>query len=272
MTEFAQISPSPGRQRARQLRRLAAIEPRIKAFSALEILIAVLIMGILAVLIVPALAKRVKESRIASAQQDLNELREAETRVAIDTGYYYPQHVLDDQATIGVLGTEDTFFAETLNAKVIASRRTMIFIDPKTGDFVNSADAALLYGRITRDERALERFQFRGPYANWNRDRNGDDMQDDPWGNPYMMFTKEGLIWEYDNPDSSAGQIRHQLLTSWSYDTFDATGAFATATKVFDRPVFLSMGPNGMPGGSDPLDLTTYNRFGQGDDIVIYFE
>jgi len=279
---FRHHSGSPSAQRALRFRR---------AFSILEVLITVIIIGILAVIMVPTLSKRVEESRIRAAQRDLYELREAETRAAIDTGYYYPQHVLDDVVTEGTnwqfndFPITDTILFEYQNPMVADNKWKSIFIDPQTGDFVqDDTVAGAIYDKMinfgTQDHmaaiEAVKRFGFNGPYISWNHDTNGDDMQEDPWGNPYLMFTRVGMVWEWNSPDRPGvplGQyfIQHQMAKEyWDYSTFTPTGPYEAATNVFDRPTLLSMGPNGIPGGN--LGTATYLQFGAGDDIKVSFD
>ncbi|MCX7048849.1 MAG: type II secretion system protein [Candidatus Sumerlaeota bacterium] len=256
-----------------------------RAFSVLEVLIAVIIIGILAVLMVPTLSKRIEQSRISAAGKDLGELREALTRGAIDTGYYYPQHVLDDVLSVDPLAP-DSIILENNNPQVVGAKRTSIFIDPKTGDFVPDAEAVTIWNRMTYPAgqpaeriKAVQNFGFKGSYLTWNRDKRRMDMQQDPWGNPYLFFTQKGMVWDYDDPNNlvppsmipppaptpnGTGLIQHQITLTWDYLTFKAAGG--TACNVFDRCAVLSMGPNGMPG-----DIT-YPDFGKGDDIIIMFE
>ena len=266
---------------------------RAGAFSILEILIAVVIIGILAVLMVPTLQNRVEQARIRAAQRDLTELREAETRAAIDTGYYFPQHVLDNVVVVGTDpgfpawdNVADSFLHEAANPAVEPTKTRTLFINPRTGLFLPDAEAQGLYDRIilsglpTPDARVAsvrDRFGFKGPYVSWNSDRDYDDMQDDPWGNPYMFFTPAGLIWEYNSRDrynfsnlaaSGPGRIQHQVVDTWDHNTWMGNAGGADC-KVFDRPAVLSLGANGVPG--DDVGKPDYNKFGAGDDIVIWF-
>ena len=261
-------------------------QPRVKTgFSILELLIAVIIIGVLATVMVPSLSRRAEEGKVKAALRDLNELREAQTRIAIDLGYYVPMHILDDVISSNPL--DDSIAFEYQNPRVQPNREKVIFIDPRTGDFMEENMARRKYDQMVglspststdiELRRRIERFGFRGPYVNWNRDTNKDGMQEDPWGNPYLFFTRLGLVYDYNAPyddslppESQTRRIQHRIETSrWDHETYQ-TGT-GSLTDVFDRFCVLSMGPNGIPGGDDPTDVDTYLVFGEGDDIVIYF-
>ena len=67
-----------------------------KAFSIIELLVAMIILGILVAIIVPVLASRTEQARLRKAEADLERIQNALETASIDTGYYYRIHVLDD--------------------------------------------------------------------------------------------------------------------------------------------------------------------------------
>jgi prepilin-type N-terminal cleavage/methylation domain-containing protein len=247
-------------------------------FSILELLVAVIIIGILAAIIIPRLVTRAEMARQKTALADMQHVQDAEERAAIDTGYYYRLYVLDD--TPGGDGHKSYFPPQSPSgdpADVIDGVRdeslndygnnTQLFIDIRTGDF--EANYTTLYSRLTENETT---FGWTGPYITWNRDSaaflsRGDtlpggtrtdlpnDIPDDPWGNDYLFFTPAGLVLEPE------GEIATQF-TAKNTQVYD--------TRVFDRPTILSLGSNGLPGdGSAPG--SDEGKFGRGDDLVRSF-
>lgn len=231
-------------------------QPR-KAYSIIELLIAIIIIGILVAVIIPVLLNRAEEARMAAAKSDLEHLQAAEERAAIDTGYVYRFYVLDD-----VVGGDGTFRPldpndvdgvrdEQLNPMV--ANPTRLFIDYKTGLFMSNYGS--LYLRLTRNETA---FGWNGPYINIHKLRDADhnDIPEDPWGEEYLLFTPAGIV------DQSAGVI----LTETTFFATDTGSEVTLTAPFFDRFTVLSLGPNNAPG-----DGTSTTRFGEGDDIYRQF-
>lgn len=237
--------------------------PKIKkieqGFSTVELLIAVIILGVLVLIIVPRLATRTELARQKAALADLENIQNALERSAIDTGYCYRLYVLDDTKGgdgIGFGGVDDRIDGvrdEQFNT--VAQNQRQIFIDIEEGDF--KANYVDLYNLLATNE---TNFGWNGPYINWNRDRvdaqgnpsaprpnNADDIPDDPWGKNYLFFTKRGLVLEPNG-----------IIEQGTY--------LGSNTVVFDRMTLLSLGPNGLPG-----DGTAGARFGTGDDLLRQF-
>ncbi len=76
--------------------RLSGINKTFKGFTIIEILIAIIIIGILVAIIIPRLATRADLARRRAAESDIEEIRKAQEHAGIDTGYYYRLYVLDD--------------------------------------------------------------------------------------------------------------------------------------------------------------------------------
>lgn len=236
-----------------------------KGFSAVELLIAVIIIGILAVIIVPRWAQRTEMARQKAALADLENLQAAMEAAAIDTGYAYRLYVLDDTRGgdgIGFGNPNDKIDGindEQYNLVQQNPDGRQIFIDLQYGYF--RPNYVEIYDLMVKSETA---FNWNGPYINWNRDRvdsngnaaplyrpnNADDIPDDPWGNNYLLFTREGLVKE---PEGII--VKSVTFGGISYDC-----------DIFDRLTLLSLGPNGLPG-----DGTPGARFGTGDDLMRQF-
>lgn len=230
-------------------------------FTIIELIISVIIIGILVAVIIPIYVTRADEARLNAALQDLEALQTAQQHAAIDTGYFYRLYVLDD------VGGGDAIPASNLTADRVDGIRDeqlrtdvtnpkSLFIDTKAGTFL--LGGAAIYDRMVANETA---FNWNGPYVNVARKvglKNPVAGQPagtplDPWGNPYLFFTKEGLVNDRDG------------VISTTYVGLD--GNTYNAVR-FDRPTILSLGPNGVPGNGAG---STEPNFGQGDDLYRQF-
>lgn len=199
---------------------------RRRAFTLLELLIAVIIIGILAVLILFAYVRKADDARIVKAMLDLEHLAQAETQFCVDTDYFCGLYFLDDDLTTytNTAGLSDNTFIR------------------HHGD-VNTA------GEIETDNNEVWRRirpivsnpnRHRGPYSEF-KERvyewyTGDypvlNQPIDPWGNLYMLFTPKGYV----NFPPSANVTQYPVF---GYE--------------FDRYTVMSAGPDGLVGTSDDL-------------------
>jgi prepilin-type N-terminal cleavage/methylation domain-containing protein len=259
-----------------------------RGFSIIEILIAVIIIGILTLVLVPTLLNRAQNAKITACQDEVERLAEAERRCAIESGYLARLFVLDDVPggdNYGWLDPADRidgFLDERLNSdlfRVLVTGEGLflppyshlrVFIDYTTHEW---RDLSL------QSETAQTGLTWTGPYFSIRRDgakplaaintaqesSNLYNIPDDPWGHDYLLFMPRRIV----NLVVSGGIVaepRGEILTQWTH--YDGNGLTYTvdSVAVFDRPTILSMGPNGIPG-----DATT-PIFGKGDDVFLSFE
>ncbi len=139
-----------------------------------------------------------------------------------------------------------------------------LFLLPGNGDWA-PVDQTDLIERLVQNETPFPgTAAWNGPYVRWSDDDNlyngvtgRTGVPDDPWGNDYLLFTREGLVLEPD------GEIV-ESVSPITGGGLQAGGTFNCL--VFDRPTVLSLGPNGLPGdGIDP------DGFGSGDDLFRQF-
>lgn len=248
-------------------------------FSIIELLVAIIIIGILVAVLVPVVSNRAEQARIARVNSDLQTIGDSLERVAVDTGYFVRLFALND-----VLRGDGVAFTR-LNSPVDRSdgltdyslsqpflqfpTSNSLFVDPATGDFVIGLDRTDFIDRLLATESSYDgSVTWGGPYMNFQKDSNvyanvvaRDAIPDDPWGNDYMFFTREGLVLEPNGVIVDATSP----LTSGG---FGNGGAFDC--EVFDRPTVVSLGPNGLPGngiaGSGPDNI-----FGGFDDYFRQF-
>ncbi len=256
-------------------------------FSTIELLIGVIIMAILVAIIAPIVTDRTREARIAAANSDLENIVNAEERTIIDTGYVVRLFVLDDVPAEDGIGFELPLLAGDRIDGFADERdsaywdQTKFFIDPKTHIYNREGDV-ILNGLIpeTNFRPSISITSWHGPYLTWQRNSElpeitnndptrtaFDDIGDDPWGNNYMLFTREGLVREVNNETSGSGSgiadpstaelgeiVKTISIAGVDYDT-----------ELFGEFTVLSMGPDGLPGDTDD------RRFGAGDDLVRHF-
>jgi prepilin-type N-terminal cleavage/methylation domain-containing protein len=224
---------------------------RSSGFSIIELLVALIIIGLLIAVIVPILSMRTKEAQERAAMSDMQHIADAQERAAIDTGYFYRLYILDDEwAGDGIgLGDPNDVMDGLLDEadNTIYQNPKRIFIDPQTGLFLVNAVTFFDNNILAANETA---YGWHGRYITWQRDTDSSDIGDDPWGNDYLFFTKAGVVQEPE------GDIR-SVYTSPDGQSYDA--------KVFDRPTVLSLGPDGAPGSGSGTD------FGEGDDLKRQF-
>lgn len=235
--------------------RHSGINKAFKGFTIIEILIAIIIIGILVAIIVPRLATRADLARRRGAESDIEEIRKAQEHAGIDTGYYYRLYVLDDNPGGDGYGTgnandiNDGLRDEFLNQ--IASNPIRMFISPTTGQMFNDTSAVRIYAKMVDNETS---FGWQGRYLTWHNDYNNNDIPDDPWNRDYLFFTQEGLVLEPDGliVDSCGFLADGTPVVGGSYNC-----------RKFDRFTVLSLGANGVPGdGGADVDA-----LGTGDDI-----
>lgn len=263
-----------------------------RGFSIIELLVALIIIGILVTVIVPRLSDRTEDARQTRTRQDLELLAKAQQQAAVDTGFLLRLHLLDNASgagvgdgfppqnplTFNVSNTIDSL-ADELEPGSMFGNPAQVFIKP-TGTYELQLPNANLLRRLslTNSETAFGEVRWGGPYLTFQADANhpqGNNLSrrtyigDDPWGNDYLFFIPQGLILEplgVIRTTASARDIAN------APDTTNQAGNGLSNTQyncqVFDRPTILSLGPNGIPGNGGP---TTTDGFGKGDDIIIQF-
>ena len=64
---------------------------------------------------------------------------------------------------------------------------------------------------------AERKFGWLGPYVNWKRDINHNDWPDDPWGNDYIFFTRQGGMFpkHFEDPVGGTTVIPTSRIARW---------------------------------------------------------
>jgi type II secretory pathway pseudopilin PulG len=224
-----------------------------------ELLIAVVIIGVLTAIILPVYVSRAEEARLTAARADLESIATAQQQAAIDTGYFFRLFVLDD-----VTGGDGLAADDLVNDRIDgiadeilrgdALNMPQIFVDTKLGTVVTPA--LIVYNRLLVGDEMLA---WKGPYINISRKvgqkytipNTPVSTPVDPWGSQYLFFTRVGVMQE------PAGIIQLNWADSVSGGNYIA--------NIFDRPTVLSLGPNKLPG--DGIS----SAFGTDDDLIRQF-
>lgn len=248
-----------------------------KGFSIIELLIALIIIGILAAILIPLIANRSQKARIAAAESDIERLAVGMDSVAVDTGYYPRLFMLNDSSgpdRDGMLQTDGSGYGDDTNRQysnpggspVVQGVNQLFFFTayPRVGVLVDASTGSELRSRLTTNETD---FNWNGSYVNWGRDADSttglpDGIPDDPWGNNYLLIVPSG-----ETPGSTpqlAGIVIEPDGTVDANPTINGVGV--TNGGDFDRPTLVSLGPDGVPGSVGSLgDICT------GDDIFREF-
>lgn len=265
-----------------------------RAFSIVELLVAVIIIAVLATMAIPIVQNRVDQARLTRAQHEMDAIADALNRVEADTGYYVRLFMLNDLAlsatqsdgTIQTPGNRQagevfdpadidavsdydntSYFPETDRLFIYAHND-----DPtRVGEMVDDVLGARLLAELRADPKE---FGWNGPYMNWQTDANiydtiapndvaaGDGIPDDPWGNNYMLVTNLGLIPDGD-PNWTPTAVGPIGAAGFSLPIGSSSATNVTdLEEVSDRAAIISLGPNGIAGNGPGDDL------GTGDDLI----
>lgn len=263
------LNSQPG---ALKMARSAKRSKASRGFSILELLIAVIIIGILAAILIPIIGNRAAKARVAAAESDLERIGSAMERVSIDVAHMVRLWALDDVpgaiTSIPETNPDGTVYNTVRNWNqadfYFQNARNALFINitgDDTGRFLDAVANGNLFDRIQINE---TEFNWNGPYISYNADSHAygawlgavglDGLPDDPWGENYLLFTREGLVLEPE------GVI--VTTANFPIENSNATSG-STDCTVFDRSVVLSLGPNNLPGDGTPSGI-----LGTDDDIV----
>jgi prepilin-type N-terminal cleavage/methylation domain-containing protein len=247
--------------------------PTRRGFTAVEMSMVVTVIAILALLIIPLFQKQTDEARIAAAEGDIREFAISMQLANAHTGFFFTLSSLDNTENYTTVNIDPT-----LDVPVVTWNHAL-----------TPAERAALAPTATPNERAQLATGWQGPYASFRRTitpieldalkpntyfrggpagspaagTNGpinqqfdaalgainfssDRLPLDPWGNPYLFYGPD----YYHPPNGSGGLV---------------------AETHFRNSLFVSFGPNGLPGDAPTFDAVTLMResgvVGTGDDI-----
>lgn len=253
-----------------------------RGFSAIEVTAVAAIIAVLALILIPAVNKRVDDSKIAAAKDDLQAIQKAEELAYGYTGHYFrlcdldrpaPESPQDADAALRVPRaywnkpimnqTETNFLVNNWRGPFLPLRRSMSLADivRTRPELVSSNGLAALAGA---DGLGGPIYFYEGDDVNWKFPKGGAiaglDGQEgtqypiDPWGNPYIFF----------------GAGRYGLPDGVSNFGLDQQNNWGTAAVY-------CMGPDGYSGSLATTEPTSAKQskayfrelwtLGTGDDI-----
>jgi prepilin-type N-terminal cleavage/methylation domain-containing protein len=262
-------------------------------FTIVELLIALIIIGVLSAILVPTLLHRAEDSRHTAAIADMAVIADAEDRVATDTGYYVrlfalddlprgdgvgmtrPTNVLDRMDGLPDEGTHAVFnLAFNTNVNSIFIRIASESPAPGGPSVVPAGSATAIFsGTLGVDVGTLAPDPYFAPN----------------WSGPYYAIKRQSADPD-DAVDVASGALRIHLrdipCDPWgnNYVLFFRNGyvrepdGIVWPTMVnandclgmFDRPTIVSFGPDGKPGNNGVPDVNGRTA-GTGDDLVYSF-
>ena len=245
-----------------------------RGFSLIELLIAVLIIGILSSLAVVVVSERAQDARIKATRAEMIAFRDALQHASFDTGYYFRLYALDDvEGGDGIAHSSDIGLDDRVDGLLDEQERNPqfqnIFISIQTGALYDLVRANTIWDRIELNE---TQFNWQGAYVAWKNEIERAESQTydsrviygyplDPWGNPYFLFTQQGFV------DEQEGEILTETTSQQTIE--DAIGIDRQFTpRRFDRMTIISLGPDGEVGDADEINPANTD-IGRGDDIVV---
>ena len=227
---------------------------RLKAFTAVEVIMVAAVIAILALIILPLFQKRTEEAKIAAVQDDLQGLAKAEILANADTDWYFRLQDLDNtklypgtalERDISVPYARWDRLLTTREREVLARRWEGPYIAVQTYSSTLLSEADPARGGIWSDGFFNQNYMGKSPILVFPEDIDNDKIPTDPWGGPYIFYA----------PGSET-----------AYN--------------FSNAVIYSLGPNGQPGDGSDLNWdenfldrnsTQSSHLGNGDDYKFVF-
>jgi prepilin-type N-terminal cleavage/methylation domain-containing protein len=234
-----------------------------RGFTAIEISAVATIIAILALILIPIVRKRVDESKVVAAQDDMIGIEKAELMAYGQTGHYFRLHDLDrpepSQDDLTALNPADLANSQAVlkvppgywDRPTIQYSETNYLISNWKGPYMtfNRAQTlnfiALNYLQLIRTPDSAVSGALNGPLMIIKADdkdwttavgaMNNRRYPTDPWGNPYLFF----------------GPGKISLLGG-------QTAVAEAELKDYSNAAIYSLGPDGNPGSllaSDPLSF-----------------
>ncbi|MCX7918686.1 MAG: type II secretion system GspH family protein [bacterium] len=222
-----------------------------KGFTILEVLIAVIIVGVLVAVAVSRYTQRSDEAKYATARSEMMQLVKAEQAVELDTGYYVSLRVLNDvHSTIPSNNTMGWIEYAIEYEYGYAIETSGAYSLTKT----NANLAGEWQGPYIQFKQKGPKSNLLGVYTNDNTPEETMPLSEtkygiplDPWGSPYRLF----------GPDNVARDNRYPF-------NYGVKEVDPPLTGALDRFAILSYGKN------TTLDFNPLTGY-LGDDIIVYF-
>lgn len=247
-------------------------------FTAIELTAVASIIAILALILMPIVRKRVAQTRLVAAEDDMRTIEIAETLANADTGFFFRLSDLNNPSVIETLLQADpegairtvpngywnqpitNFFNNTNFDQAALSQIVQNWKGPYTS--FNNTKSELLAVLLTTQPEMFRTFPGSGPGSNdgpilvltgGSSQEDDDLLRDeetpiDPWGNPYLFFGPNRV-----------GRNAGTIALNQNEET------------DFGVSIVYSLGPNGLPGNLvNPTSRQFFRdagTLGLGDDL-----
>jgi prepilin-type N-terminal cleavage/methylation domain-containing protein len=219
---------------------------RQSGFTILEILIAVIIIGVLVAVAISRYTQRTDDAKYATARSEMMQIVSAEQAIELDTGYYVSLRVIND-----VHGTFPNGAMGWWEYPIEMEYGNAIDTSGQYSTQPNSTLANDWRGPYMQFKQRGAQGNLLGVYTNDFLPESGPEtlygIPMDPWGNPYRLYGPY-----YSNAFNPGVISPDQPLTpGFLFDRFAIVSFGKNTTRNFDQ---------GLPGTGNI-----------GDDILIYF-
>lgn len=254
----------------RSVRPLGLASRRRLGFSAIEVTAVAAIIAVLALILVPLVNKRVDESKIAAAQDDMSAIQKAEELAFGFTGHYFRLCDLDRPTP----DAKDTQAVKDLkipgaywNGPITMTSEKATLAKSWSGPYLQFHRSITLYELANNFPKMVYLYDnltipggvgggpimlFTGDETDWlsqsNEDTNTNALHRrrypvDPWGNPYLFFGS-GLVVAA-SAQQGGGQPGKTALENGNLTPYN-----------WPTAAVYSLGPDGLPGDVPMASVT----------------
>lgn len=237
-----------------------------------ELMVVLVVVGLLATIAVPALIGRSTQAKFAVARAECEALAQGEQMCGLTHGFYVPLQLLDNIPNFsGFSPNRDDTISN------IPAGMFLIQVDRSASDQISTGQYDMT-SNVTSVKTMIDEWQ--GPFVNFQRPyiplpASGIftptttsvqyDHPLDPWGNPYRLYSPQGITGSNRGTGGSVTPPTTTDLTVSSFSNADLTNQ----DDRFDRYAIVSFGPNGI-GDFTPISGGTTTPF-IGDDVIYFF-
>jgi prepilin-type N-terminal cleavage/methylation domain-containing protein len=262
--------------------RIASRSRSSEGFTLIELLVVIAIIGILAGMILPALAATQKKAKVQQARVEIQNIVGAINAYYTDYNRYPVPAAVRSAVTDG---SPDFTFGTWVKSgqKVVGSRGTDVPADVKSGLNLEMCNAEVIAtlrdqesfrnGTLTQNGKGHSLNPQRRSYLN-AKDKDGtapggvgmDGVYRDPWGNPYIITidlnydsrARDGYYRRDDVAKNRNGQGKYGLASAGTPNTWEATASV----------LVWSVGPDGLIGGGYPGNDPNKDQLYDKDNIL----
>lgn len=217
-----------------------------RAVTLTELLVVLVIISLLATIAVPTYIQKIQQARVTVALAETQTIAEALQACAVIHGFVVPLRVLDNVPNDSSIVADD-FLDGNIQSAFVIDAYIPVETQASSGQLTFSSSDARVQNMVTR---------WQGPFIEYKRFYNpsgtttnltaltrsemAQDYPLDPWGRPYVLFARTGIVGSYQpggGPSPAPTTGLSNTVDNGSLNTIEA--------DRFDRWAVLSLGPNG---------------------------